>query len=510
MTKPTVEPPWSKGCSGVGVGETLRLAIVAFLLTGLVGLLGGCASLALYDPGLAKQADAIDTNVQSGLSLSAYDDRIAKLKALATEEDKTDADLGVAERNLSVAKILENDVVGPKNGGASPRAAALASAASDRLQDLTGARQEPDVGHIRLLTYYTIQAAQLTTVVDSDRFRYELETPAKARLARHDCDSLKTAATITDNGDAAGLQTDCLALRDAQNKANSELKALVGTSANSLLATTYAASQAASKPADVAPANLDQLNAAIAAAKDAAGKGNAKDLSNFEDGVSRALTGLSAAAKAVGWAKAKTDLDAVAESFVCNDAPAGDPTCSAVKATSTTGRAMAVMALAQALAQASDVNRPGVQSARWLAAASAIAAAHEQDAKLQTDAEKATQTAADQRLDLMLVELQLLGRTLDALNNPNCGAQAWACAMPSYVQSWNAGRIPEGVLANRGPQATRLSLINRQRAAAEAQQTLIRSADAALKAYAESGTVQAAPVAQLIYALALIGVAASK
>ena len=492
---------------------------------------------------VAKTADAADASLQAADSIKPFDQQLSNLNAFATQEDLAVATVYVARRDKVVADVLQGS-------------STVDNLACARLGELTRqqicdekdgpASDAKSTGEtnaaIRLLAGFSRIYADGSEVEDgylslaaSHRSAYERVTPAESR-AKDDCKSL--LAKPVDPAAAVDLITT----RDACGKAKTEadksaalaktVSDLGATGAGShVLTSAYQDWQAAAsktEPNESDPA-LVAIDGQMKLAKDLANGGAVATLAQFQTAVEGDLQNASAAVKVLGWTVVQTQLDGFLQATVCSGAAtppaqvaaagAKPADCSKLDEQSEAGRAAAVWRLLQALGQVADANDPRMRSANWIAAASAIARAEKADAQILADADKAVETADFDRFLALAREASLLAATREAISNPQpcakavtaeaCAKRASGPALATYIASWNSGRIPAEVLANRKIQYQRSTSVQRWKAAASEQRSLMLAASGSIKAYADGG-IQPSTIAQVIFDLSLIGATAAK
>lgn len=473
----------------------------------------------IRDNARAKAAAETDAALQGALALKVYDDQLARLKAFAGREDQAEAALGVAQRDAVVAEILSAPLVKPKGkGGDKTRAEKLHEEACLRLSHLTGqsicdkpadldrlAAFEPDYASGRRIE------RQFAGLVVSARRTYERHVEKTDRLPKYDCKGLASAPITGPEHDAlTTLRSHCRRHTDQTRY----LEELIQTSrwgglldgASSALALYDKEASTLAPPAG--------LEAEIHAAVDAAKATRAAELVTHAKAIEKLLDGASTAARVAGWQAAEDQFNDALRFIVCGRGAKAD-SCAETDSSDDRSRAIATWEVLQALATLDDARNPKVRSARWLAAARAIAGAQKRDAQLQLAAVKARGALAQARHFMLLREASLLAQAVQHLEpgkgeeRKPCPREASSCALPLYVASWNLGHIQAEVLAAREIQIFRETTVRRQKAAAEAQRELILSASASLKAAAEAG-LEPSLIAQSLYGVSSLIVAGAR
>jgi hypothetical protein len=281
------------------------------------------------------------------------------------------------------------------------------------------------------------------------------------------------------------------------------------------IAKSLAAAEAQTEP-DLSPVAADlqkQITKAEAAAKEA----KAESLVAIRDDIEQILDGVGQAARLAGWEKVEEAMSKLLRAQVCSapkDSVDADKLakaeCDKVEPSSTTGKAAATWAFAEALSQLLQSNDKNLRTTQWLLAAKAIVAAEKVNAKLQLDQAKAIAVAERSRLSAHLEELSSLAYARTALaagSSPGCTGSRVSCAYGAYTLSWNRGRIPGEVLEYRSIQIDREYAVRRAKAMAEKQRALAIVGASTLKAGADGG-LKPELIAQLLLDLTLIGVTA--
>jgi hypothetical protein len=493
---------------------------VLFVLAVLSALgLGGCTTVYVNDPDLAKQADAADTAVQGADTLKPYSTQLANLQAYSAQQDLAVANRDVATRDGVVTSMLDDT---PADS-----LAALDKDACKRLEALVvseGLDSEntcADKHKISLLSSFFDRAGSDSRVIDEDQQTVEATRAAYERVRtdpkiKDDCETLRTATLspsfgIDGPGQLYALQDDCRQLDLAQQG----LKGLVdglGLGPDSALTAAYRDAQPpAPRPKTTTSEQDQQLEDEIQRAKDLAKGGDLKSLADFQAEIEDILKDSSGAAQLVGLTRVQQALAGVLSGTLCSPPPASGVDCKSLAVASTAGRAAAVWSLLEAIAQTMDANDPRLRSANWLAAANAILTAEKANATIQANAEAEAVASAKTRFTFLARAASGFAKVdLASPPKPSCpGADPWFCGLAAYLSAWNDGLIPADIYAYRETLIFSRTVLQQQLAAQTEQQGLSRAASASLKAYADGG-IQPSAIAQLIVDAGLFGVAAAK
>ncbi|HEY3949828.1 hypothetical protein [Phenylobacterium sp.] len=479
---------------------------------------GGCASVYVNDPDLAKQADAADTNVQGGDTVKPFTTQLTNLNGYGARQDLAVAVRDVAMRDALVAPLLGlSDAKGQHDDAKALDA--LDADACARLQGLVGGdpcKAGKTAAIVPLANELTQAGGRLIStlgIVASTRDAYERYRDPKD-TTKDDCDTLTKAAKINPGGITvtqllANVQTICGQQVDDENRLRT-IVGNVGLTSASEIGHAFAATLPTTPAKSAAQGDKD-LTDAIAAAKDLAVKGDVAQLNTFQSDVETALKGMSSAAKLGGLNHVQAELANTLTGALCSPPPPSGTDCSGVAKSTTSGRTAAVWSVLQAIAQIRDADDPRYRSANWLAAANAILAAEKSDVSILANAEAQAVASAKARTAALSAEAAALAQVHQyAKGGASCpAASAYACGLAAYLVAWNTGVIPEDILAYREPLIFTRAALQRQQAAQTEQQSLARAASASLKAYADGG-VQPSVIAQLLFDAGLLGVAASK
>ncbi len=492
--------------------------------------LSGC-SVYLHDERLVTPATTAETSLTSASTTAPFDVQLAHLGAFAQEEDVAVARYRVAERDQQLARLVAGNFTAPS----------LSELVDDRLKVLApDAIDKPDVLTkiiARELTRRRIleDKSQSERLAARERENFvstlaRLNPPdAEARVAKAGCKDVKatipksrvdqTIASPEEVDRALGhLAKQCWII-DKQTAEVAEIDDRV-RSAGGLIAgivDALAEAETQTEP-DLSPVAVD-LQVQIKKAEAASKAAKAESLDSMRDDIEQVLDAVGQAARLAGWEKVDAAVAKLLRAQVCG-APKDSvdvdklarAECDKVQTSSTTGKAAATWAFAEALSQLLQSNDKNLRTTQWLLAAKAIVAAEKANAKLQLDQAKATATAQRSRLSAYLEELSSLTFARTALtsgSSPGCTGRRASCAFGAYVISWNRSRIPGEVLEYRPIQIDREYAVRRAKAVAEKQRALALVGAGTLKAGAEGG-LKPELIAQLLLDLTLIGVTAEK
>lgn len=501
--------------------ETGKQSVLRFALIATCFILSGCG-LYLHDARLTGPAAKADDSLSKANTLAPFDQQLGILQSFAQEEDRAVATYWTSARNADLARLL-----------ATGNPQALSDAVRLRLERLVGANA----------TDQSFTASLSVLVGDRTRER-DLEQlyEGYAQDYRLQYDRLKPA------GDTAN--TACPVLRDAvpeaeadrlttlpdplqqargrmakncweAGRARAAVEAVDATIARSDGELKRALTELRQTEAEIgSPGQLSQhavqLQAEVTRAEAYAKNGGAEaDLAEFRNRVGELLGNVGIAARLAGWTKISDDVDKLLRAEVCaaeegevdaDTLTAAD--CGNVSPTSTTGRAAATWAFAEAVAALVQANSPRSRSAQWLLAAKAIIAAEKAAARLQLAEARLRGAAQLRRLEAMLREVSALHDSRAVLAGgsvPTCTGAAYSCGFATYAEAWNQGRLPAEVLLYRPIQLTREYAVRRARAVAEKQRALALAGTGSLRAYAAGG-LQPEAVAQALIDLGILGV----
>ena len=529
------------------------MRMAAGLTAGLCLLLASAAHAAdfggvyVHSDSLAKQADSIDAAVQGADTLKPYDDQLANLAAFAAQEDLAAATLAVARRDAQVQYLISRpmgDAKAPDQRSralvvlACARLAALTAPASENPADPppasgpcgdparleSGSLKGLDLGALRALAplsrWFTagqVDTAMLTLVTRNDINRFKRDHPTSPVPA---CDSVKTQmASASEPTIARDLDTIDKACQAAQLLDSTKAVQRIIPPDQSV-ADWVAKSLGENGSAEAKQAASQLLADQIAAAKAKAKTAELPALTALQTKIQNALDAPTPVLQAAGWSSVQNDLSQMTAAVGC----AGAATCQATLK-GAYGEGSAALGMLDAIVGARDVYAGRVEAAHWLAAAQAIVSALKTDAKLLAAARQAAQDADKARYRVRVQEASLLATSvlLAADQSPypkhksprdpadqigRCDqSDGFYCALSYYVASWNEGQVPAEVLTRRDLQAFRAVAVQRQKAAAVAQRSILLAATGAIKAYGDGG-VDPKVIAQFLAAFGIIGIAA--
>jgi len=504
-------------------------------------LLPSCAApIYLHSPSLEQAtAASADAMPDAATALKPFDDQLANLGAFAGREDLAVARYWTGTRDADVARILaQRDVVVQRR--------MLASSIGRRLQSLAGSA-DPRAGRswlelaalARNVRTAADALARDDVYVESFTRRYRgLEVAEQPRDLR--CATL--IAEVPQNGRGAGETPLDRTLRDlagrcadraASEAASAELVRFLKSGGGALAAEMSLAEAGELVTADALTAGDPDLALGIERAKSLSAEVKSAEVFAEErasvvrlEAFRSTLAGLwksplaSAATKLAGLEALDKSIDAWLLEGLCGSPGAAADTkkeagCDKPREGRTAAAGKGFWSLTVALAALSDANAGDARSIQWLAAAKAIVAAERAKLELQVAQAKAEAAARRRRVGFMLNELSYLAQASQfmAAGSPPCNGGApvgvsgssYQCALAAYVDAWNEGRVPGGVLYYRPFQLEREFLVRRARATAEKQFALARAGTATLKAYGAGG-VRPEEVGQLLFDLSVVGI----
>lgn len=514
------------------MGDVAHMGVSFRVATALLAscALAGCG-VYLHDERLVTPATNAEASLTSASTTAPFDAQLALLSAFAQEEDLSVARYRVAERDKQLSRLVAGNFTAPALVDVvAGRLKVLAPAAIDK-PDLLAKINADEIDRGRILE----DNAQSERLAARERENYlstvaRLKLPdAEARATKSGCKDVKVAVsssrvdqTIASPNEAdralGHLAKQCWVI-DGQLAKVAEIDARVQSVGGLIadIAKGLAEAQAQTEP-DLSSVAID-LQTQIKKAEEAAKKAEAESLNGIRDDIEQVLDGVGQAARLAGWEKVDGAIGKLLRAQVCT-APKESvdadkltqAECDKVEPSSTTGKAAATWAFAEALSQLLQSNDKNLRTTQWLLAAKAIVAAEKANAKLQLAQAKATATAQRARLSAHLEELTSLTYARTAIasgSSPGCTGSPNSCAFAAYVLSWNRGRVPGEVLEYRPIQVDREYAVRRAKAVAEKQRALALVGASTLKAGADGG-LKPELIAQLLLDLTLIGVTAEK
>ena len=506
------------------MGRNLKIIAVVSL-----GCSVSACGLYLHDERLVTPATTAEASLASANTTAPFDAQLAHLAAFADEENLTVARYRVAERDDRFARLIAGDFKRPSLVTlVDERIEELAPAADDR-GDLVAAIRLGEANRRRIIE----QRAQSLRLVANERENYlaTMErlkvTDAEQRATKAGCEDVRSsiAEADVDQATASGdevqralgnLAKQCWIV-EGQTAEIKQIDARVG-SAGGLLAKV--AGQLAEAEGQTDPdlsAVAADLQAQIKKAEVASKSAEKRSLENLADDIGQVLDSVGQAARLAGWEKVDTAVAKLIRAQVCNASEGSieaetleEAECDEVDPASTTGKASATGAFAEALSQLLQSNDKNLRTTQWLLAAKAIVAAEKASAKLEVEQARQTAAARRSQLSAYIEETYSLGyarRALATGSSPGCAGTRESCAFAAYVTAWNRGRIPAEVLTYHPIQIDREFAVRRAKAVAEKQRALALVGAGTLKAGAEGG-IKPELLAQLLLDLTLIGVTA--
>lgn len=481
--------------------------------------MSSCAApIYLHSPSLETvSATAANSFPTADAALKPFDDQQAELDRFSGRENLSVARLWTAARDAQFAHLL-----------------GMAEADRDKTMEAAIARRLLNLGVVPNSTaspgspsrlWVSRRDATAALAIDdqqSEQLRSALAAPGKQLDLS--CETLtKPGAAILPDPLFPALLALCQ--DSAKQKAiisttDPAFATISGEIANERAAVAAAQAVKAPQPSTVVASLQQQIDAAVADAK--AGKSVSVRLEAFRENIDSLLGKASATTKFAALDNISSAIDKIILGESCaveSDADKAKPDskCKPVTAPSTAGRIEASWAVARALAQLADANARTRVAAQWLIAAKAIVAAEKQDAKLEVQRAQEEAEAHAQRLIALEQEASYLTLAYRSLHGPrgDChGAQPGGdrgpnrhCAFASYVDAWNAGRIPSEILVYRPVQIMRSYAVLRARVAAQKQHALAMAAAIELKGYGAGG-IKAEAIGQALFDIALIGTTA--
>lgn len=501
------------------------------LLLLAAGMVSSCASgVYLHSPSLeASTSKAAAAWPSEADTLKPFDDQLANLATFADTEDLAAAKFWTTFRDehftqiIAVSSRAQQQVIVRRQ--IDKRLDALLgvgvrSLPADRLGPAADLADELDLAAARRRGYQRAEEAE---------FVVQKRSNPQAKLVRHDLTCNAVIAEVPQSNEAsmvfsrdpktynlgalAGLCRRIAVKTVDVDKIDASLSGTSGLLKGEL--------EKAQKAEDETQEKLSDRAQALAAAITKADKwskteSNLARLSEFREEIESILDDASLATKAVGWADAADLIDELLLAKVCDASAVSEADkkaagCEAVKDDSTTGQVQAVWGLARALATLSDLNATDRRAAGWLLAARAIVAAEKANATLEAEKAKLLAVAHRRRADLLLIEARYL---IDArqsavaarggCSNAGLSGADSHCMLAAYLDAWNYGRIPAGVLAYTPIQIERAYAVRRARVVAQKERALASAGLTTLKDYGAGG-LTAAIIAQALFDGAVLG-----
>lgn len=484
------------------LGRTVRHCLVA---APLIMWLSGCG-VYIHDKRLVTPSTKAVESLTSEATLKPFDDQLALLDAIASDEDQIMARYWTSARDADLAHLVSLEP--------SRRHTELQTRINERQQAL-GARMGQAEDLYRLsenLRFEEENAGSLRrdlaqVIPASEKFDVSCEARRKA-LTLAEADRLSQSPNERESL-LAKLSSACYGVLAAEQEINNFIKKRPPGSVATAAREYHDALAGTTKPDLTAYAA--QLEAEIKAAEEHAKKGETAGLASLQERVAQILSMASDATKLAGWESVSEKLDKSIRGHVCSakegisTAELAAADCSNLEPATTAGRARATWGLAFAVAQLIKANNAQSRSVQWLLAAKAIVAAEQADAKLKVEEARHSAAAHRRRLEALMTEQDAIKAASDALkgSSPTCLGRAHDCALAGYIQSWNNGRIPAEVTVYRPVQIGREYAVRRARAVADKQRSLALAGASAIKGKADNG-LNADEIAQGLINAALI------
>ncbi len=504
----------------------------------------GCASVYLHDAKLAKQTADAATELSAVTLLAPFDAEETYLASIGPEEERAIIEFRISYRDRELARLVDRAPSGqnaaakdnkPAKTGKPGSGAPVSDGASnlnqwskDRLKLLLGF--EPTTDQLKVLLDVSgaraFAARGLKTLDDTiKRNQDEFKAKSPAGAAALTCEKvLKTPANDVANwrSQSSGAAPHAALVWDACSRRAVLLSRPLGLPSgiiparDGLLADAISQVETAQK--SVSPveeeAGKSAVQKLIEEAKNIAKAGQTATFDDLKENAKKALSGLGAAARVAGWEHLEAELARILLFEVCgkdSTATAEQKTeakCNEIPSRHPAIEVDAVLRVLAALANLQDVVALDGRNANWMLAASAIAETNAVDARIELARDKAILRHRMARAQALADETALLACTQLALNDVCHGSGGYDLALASYIESWNVGRIPEAVHANREVREIRISGVKRSRAAAERQVALITAGTQQAKLYGEGG-LKPDLIAQFLTALGIISIAGS-
>lgn len=495
----------------------------ALLVMAMLGL-GGCGTY-LHDARLVGPADKADNLLTASNTLAPFDQQLTILEGFAQEEDLAVARYWAATRNAHLASQLARSDRSELNSVVNGRIEQLVAAnvANDDAQlDLLASLPGERTRERNEIARYESRAADARRVYDRLKPQGDARDTScgalRAAISKASAEELLRSQSALDN--ALGEMTlNCWSAHEHQQTLARIDASFDG--AGGLIQSGYrsvARSEQVVGSETSLPEYAAQLQAEIDRAEQYAESGAEADLARFRDGVGQILTAAGNATRLAGWSKVSDEIDKLLRAEVCAaadgevDAATKEAAeCGEMSPTSTSGRATALWAFAEAVATLVQANSQRGRSVRWLLAAKAIVTAERAEARLQLDQSRRDLATHRRRLEALTNELAALRdsrRALAGSTLPTCAGSAFDCGFAAYSESWNVGRLPYNVLAYRTVQTTREYAVRRARSVAEKQRALALAGTATIRAYTAGG-IRPEVIAQALLDLGLIGITGS-